>query len=248
MNVFDSRAKEDKEAVNNEKAFEQYFTRVEPLGKDRNGSIYWKFPGCDDKLFVQLQELLPQQPLVITLDSTISASNGTITESSSSSFSSSTTTAETAATETKQLIANQWFEESLALKNLYNVRHTRYNSVWKSYDSLNTMWVFCEHLDVTVEAEKNLKAAVMARYEIVQPDMVFLTEGSEYIGRSVARTFGKKVSFSTLINRVLKYPFLKIILLIFSSITNSFYLDIYIYVFSLSDSSRYNCWLSAPRR
>ena len=99
----------------------------------------------------------------------------------------------------KLKLIESYFEESPSLQILYNMRPTRFNEQWSSYDSLSSMWTLCEHLDTNVETEKNLKGAIKARYELVEPELVFLTEGSEYIGRQVNRVFGKRAVIGTIV-------------------------------------------------
>jgi hypothetical protein len=49
-------------------------------------------------------------------------------------------------------------------------------------------------LDERGERERELKAAVKARFDLSEPPLVYLKTGSEFIGRKVQRTFGKKVT------------------------------------------------------
>lgn len=53
MHEIESKAKEDKASSQHERALQEYFVRTEPIGTDRNNSIYWHFIGEDNKLFVQ---------------------------------------------------------------------------------------------------------------------------------------------------------------------------------------------------
>jgi hypothetical protein len=66
-------------------------------------------------------------------------------------------------------------------------------SKWGVYTA-NELWSLCEALDDRGEREKELKAAIKARFDITEPPVVFFKSGSEHIGKAVVRTFGKKVS------------------------------------------------------
>ncbi len=53
MHDIETKAKEDKLTSQHERALQEYFVRTEPIGSDRNHSLYWHFVGEDNKLFVQ---------------------------------------------------------------------------------------------------------------------------------------------------------------------------------------------------
>ena len=65
-------------------------------------------------------------------------------------------------------------------------------SKWEVYQ-LSELWNLCEALDNRGEREKELKAAIKAHFDISEPPIEFFKTGSEYIGHSILRTFGKKV-------------------------------------------------------
>ena len=44
----------------------------------------------------------------------------------------------------------------------------------------------------TGERERDLKRAIQARFDVVEPPAVFLKTGNEHLGKKVLRTFGKK--------------------------------------------------------
>lgn len=60
MHEIETKAKEDKVSTQHEKALQDYFVRTEPIGTDRNHSVYWQFVGEENKLFVQERQLVTQ--------------------------------------------------------------------------------------------------------------------------------------------------------------------------------------------
>jgi hypothetical protein len=58
------------------------------------------------------------------------------------------------------------------------------------------LYRLCEALDERGERERALKAAIHARFDldVEEPPALYLTSGSEYIGKRVQRKFGKRVS------------------------------------------------------
>jgi hypothetical protein len=49
-------------------------------------------------------------------------------------------------------------------------------------------------LDERAERESALKASIKARFDLREPEQVYQSSGSEYIGMKVRRTFGRRVS------------------------------------------------------
>jgi hypothetical protein len=49
-------------------------------------------------------------------------------------------------------------------------------------------------LDERAERERALKASIKARFDLQEPEQVYQSYGSEYIGMKVRRTFGRRVS------------------------------------------------------
>jgi hypothetical protein len=80
------------------------------------------------------------------------------------------------------------------LNKLFASRPNKYKHTWKVYSTPTELWKLCEALDDRGEREKELKAAIKARYEIEPPAAVYQSTGSEYIGRKVQRAFGRKVN------------------------------------------------------
>lgn len=84
--------------------------------------------------------------------------------------------------------------DQIVLNRLFESRPNRYKYRWLVYSTSSELWKLCEALDDRGEREKELKAAIKARFEIEPPAVVYQTSGSEFIGRKVQRTFGRKVS------------------------------------------------------
>lgn len=158
-------AKEEYEKVQYEKAEAQFLTRVEPLGKDRHGRVYWMFPGSEDKLFVQVPD--EEQTAVLDQRAKVFEDCPAIQE---------------------------MFNEMPAVKLLYQCRYSRRVFKWGFYDSAITLWHLCDNFDSSNAEERELVKLIKARYTIQEPASPFLTEGSEYIGRHVKRVFNKKVA------------------------------------------------------
>lgn len=70
----------------------------------------------------------------------------------------------------------------------------RYTDSWGIYSSAAELWQLWDCLDDRGERESALKAALKARFDIQEPAQIYLTSGSEFIGRKVKRVFGKRVS------------------------------------------------------
>jgi len=51
-----------------------------------------------------------------------------------------------------------------------------------------------DSLDERAERERALKASIKARFDLQEPEQVYQSYGSEYIGMKVRRTFGRRVS------------------------------------------------------
>lgn len=166
VNAIDVAAKEEAAAVLHEKDSIAFCIRVEPLGTDRHNSVYWRFPGCDDKLFVQMHDESSLQR-----------------------------TSALSQTRTSSQLVTKLFSEHPGIKVLYNCRPTLKQYTWGCHETPTSLWALCESLDPTkYESEKLLKAAVVARYNVNEPSVPYQTTGSEYVGRKVTRVFGKKVS------------------------------------------------------
>jgi len=78
------------------------------------------------------------------------------------------------------------------LQKLYNKRPFEKTYQWGMFAAESEMWEIYQSLDERGERESALKAALKARFVLTPPPAEFLKTGSEYIGKSVSRSFGKK--------------------------------------------------------
>ena len=69
----------------------------------------------------------------------------------------------------------------------------RFRYKWSVYCSPSEQWILYDALDERGERERALKAAIKARFDIEEPEVVYEKTGSEYIGKRVKRVFGKRV-------------------------------------------------------
>ena len=83
------------------------------------------------------------------------------------------------------------------LERLYSSRPNKYKHIWGSY-SVRELWDLCEALDERGIRERELKNIIKAKFNLTEPPIVYLTTGSEYIGRQVKRTFGKRKVIGTI--------------------------------------------------
>jgi hypothetical protein len=83
------------------------------------------------------------------------------------------------------------------LERLYNSRPNKYKYIWGSY-SVRELWDLCEALDERGIRERELKNIIKAKFNLTEPPIVYLTTGSQYIGRQVKRTFGKRKVIGTI--------------------------------------------------
>lgn len=79
----------------------------------------------------------------------------------------------------------------------------RYRYKWSVYSSPSEQWLLWDALDERGERECALKAAIKARFDIEEPEVVYELTGSEFVGRKVRRVFGKRVSKATVELRTL---------------------------------------------
>lgn len=64
------------------------------------------------------------------------------------------------------------------------------------YSTAGELWQLWDSLDERAEREGALKASIKARFDdLHEPDQVYQSHGSDYIGRKVRRTFGRRVSY-----------------------------------------------------
>lgn len=60
------------------------------------------------------------------------------------------------------------------------------------YSTAGELWQLWDSLDERAEREGALKASIKARFcDLQEPEQVYQSFGSEYIGRKVSRTFGR---------------------------------------------------------
>lgn len=80
------------------------------------------------------------------------------------------------------------------LKKFYQTRPYEKTYQWGMFAADSEMWELFQALDERGERESALKATIKARFDIKPPSAEYIKTGSEYIGRSIARsyTIGKK--------------------------------------------------------
>ena len=77
------------------------------------------------------------------------------------------------------------------LQTMYQKRPFEKTYQWGMFAADSEMWEIYQALDERGERESALKATIKARFEIKPPTAEYLKTGSEYIGKSVSRSFGK---------------------------------------------------------
>jgi len=77
-----------------------------------------------------------------------------------------------------------------------NVQHT-----WRIYGSMLEIWMLVEALDERGVREKDLKSKLRAKFGMNKggASETYQSSGSEYIGRKIRRTFGRKVAYGTIV-------------------------------------------------
>lgn len=167
----ESRAREEKDAFKHEKLLEEFFVRTTPVGVDRFGNHFWRFAVDDHRLFVQLQSRLP--PSADTNDKR-------------SVLLSAAPPSEGAHAEG-------------VLSRLYASRPGQVAFRWRIYSSHTELWRIVSSLHEGIESEKDLKRKLIAAFDLVEPAVEYVTEGHEWIGRQVTRTFGRRKVVGTII-------------------------------------------------
>lgn len=167
----ESRAREEKEAFQHEKLLDEFFVRTTPVGVDRFGNHFWRFAVDDHRLFVQLQGRLPPS-------------------------------AESDDKRSLLLSAAPPSDGAHAegvLSRLYASRPGQVAFRWRIYSSQTELWRIVSSLHEGIESEKDLKRKLIAAFDLVEPAVEYVTEGHEWIGRQVTRTFGRRKVVGTII-------------------------------------------------
>ena len=214
----EAKAKEEKALSIHEKELSELCVRSTPLGSDRFHRRYWMFPHShtdEERLFVECdtslacaRSALPSTS--IRSDITDLADDVTYVTShpEGNTYAGSIKAPKTP--KTKQNVDRSLdlpdfiiaaagegavgvdLKKDQPLCRLIGSRPSARICKWSVY-SANELYALCEALDDRGERERDLKAALRSHFDISEPPVVFLKEGSEYIGQSVLRTFGKKV-------------------------------------------------------
>lgn len=82
----------------------------------------------------------------------------------------------------------------LVLNRLFDSRPNRFEYQWKILGTSSELWKIWDSLSDRIECEKELKSQIKANFDFVEPEVVYQTTGSDWIGRKVERKFGKKVT------------------------------------------------------
>jgi hypothetical protein len=215
----EAKAKEEKALSIHEKELSELCVRSTPLGSDRFHRRYWMFPHShtdEERLFVECDTSLACAKSAVPSidhpksDMTDLADDVTYVTSypEGNTYAGSVKAPKTPkvrqnvdrSLDLPDFIIAAAAESAVAvdlkrdqpLCRLIGSRPSARMCKWSVY-SANELYALCEALDDRGERERDLKAALRSHFDISEPPVVFLKEGSEYIGQSVLRTFGKKV-------------------------------------------------------
>jgi hypothetical protein len=161
----EQQAKEAKLQSQLEKALVDYPVRTLPIGIDRHGREYYVF-GDDLRLFVH--SIVPRTSRV----------DGLAIEEDAQAMS-----------KVQEKILSSM---DGTCRVLYASRPSLRTSEWGYYSSISMLWELYQSLDDRGEKEKALRIALQSKYDLTEPETVYLTEGSEYLGRKVRRQFKNK--------------------------------------------------------
>lgn len=215
----EAKAKEEKALSIHEKELSELCVRSTPLGSDRFHRRYWMFPHShtdEERLFVECDTSLAcarsatPSAAIAKSDTTDLADDVTYVTSypEGNTYAGSVKPPKVPkvklnvdrSLDLPDFIITAAGEGAVGvdlkrdqpLCRLIGSRPSARMSKWSVY-SANELYALCEALDDRGERERDLKAALRSHFDISEPPVVFLKEGSEYIGQSVLRTFGKKV-------------------------------------------------------
>jgi hypothetical protein len=168
---FESRAKDERELFKHEKLLEEFFVRTQPVGVDRFGNHFWRFNVDDHRVFVQLKSRgLP--------GSTINEKTNVLLSAAPPSEGS---------------------QAEIVLNKLFVSRPGDLHYQWRIYSSHTELWRIVSALHEGIDTEKELKRKLIAAYDLSEPAVEYVSEGHEWIGRKVARTFGRKKVIGTVV-------------------------------------------------
>ena len=192
------------------------FVRTEPIGQDRYFRNFYCFEG-DDRLFVQ-SEIGKTEKLMLEIDNPIETETSKSPNKNKGSPAGKlkkkpANSENTEAENTREKLQISAVDRLIERNHRPGNRQYR----WAVYKTENELWSLVESLDERGEREQALKKCIKAKF-CLQGDppvkYTYLTEGSEYIGQYVKRTFGKvykmRMSNCFLIFILFIYIFLKL--------------------------------------
>ncbi len=178
-----------------EKAISELYVRTEPIGQDRHFRTYWCFDG-DERLFVQFEKSSEETAKGEPEEPSRSSSGNKGTPNKKKAVSSPGTAVRgAAATVEEEVVVDDGKAALLRLIDSKN-RPSRHRYSWKVLKTENELWSLLEALDERGERERQLKKCIKAKFDLQGEPPVkytYISEGSEYIGRKVKRTFGKVI-------------------------------------------------------
>lgn len=191
--------------MEHERALQEYFVRTSPIGEDRFHNKYWMFSCDDSAIYVQSKSsqtsfssnersykgLMPPQ-LSPEAKAKLADLSGSIETIRSEATDCSGATSHSNST---MIIEGVDQDRNLGvLYKLYESRPNRGEYHWHVFSTNTEIWYLYDALDDRGEREKELKAAIQARFDLKEPKEIFQTTGSAYIGRKVERQFADQVN------------------------------------------------------
>jgi hypothetical protein len=166
-----------------ERAMAQFSIRTEPLGRDRDRNEYFQF-GADDRLFVCKKD---GNSLGGIFNRAGSVWKGTALEDV---FGSPVAGALPQPVWERLRAQGQVDEKYAATGHLWDTRPSLSSYSWEWYTA-RELWELCEALDERGERERDLKKALVARFDLKEPPVEYLKTGHDWLNRKVRRVFKK---------------------------------------------------------
>lgn len=200
---FDAQAEEERVRYDHEKALNEYFIRLEPLGTDRHGRTYYSFQE-DGRLYVEewVAGVETAASETAAYDSARSSRCTTPVPVRSTDRLSTPTYQSEAEREHVETTLRRMEELRQVTSAAWNTlsssnKPSTCRSFWYVYATPRDIWRVYDALDERGERERALKSAIKSTFNLDEPPLQFLSEGNEFIGKIIRRTFGRnKVSVS----------------------------------------------------
>jgi hypothetical protein len=166
-----------------ERAMAQFSIRTEPLGRDRDRNEYFQF-GADDRLFVCKKD---SNSLGGIFNRAGGVWKGTALEDV---FGSPVAGALPQPVLERLRAQGQLDDKYAATGRLWDTRPSLASYSWEWYTA-RELWELCEALDERGERERELKKALVARFDLKEPPVEYLKTGHDWLNRKVRRVFKK---------------------------------------------------------